>query len=312
MKSFYSTARLFLFSLLIMGFNASMTFAQSIIPDITVALDGTGDFTAIQAAIDAVPDDKETQTIILIKRGIYDQEKILVPASKTNVLLVGESRQATIISYHLFECLSGGFEGRCPAEDAMLWSATNIQTAATLTVAATGFIAENLTIQNTAGPVGQAQAVTVLADRVIFRNCTLTGYQDTLYLKSDGNRTYFEKCLIVGRTDYIYGGGTTFFQACEIRSWGGGWITAPATGLNATHGYVFNECTLTYALNSPRAGDDGRTLGLGRPWKNYPKVAWLYCTMTEKIDPLGWPTTWRMDYSDTSPGLHLYEYQNTG
>lgn len=290
----------------------NQAFLQNITPDITIALDGSGDFTSIQAAIDAVPNNNEERTILFIKRGKYDQEKIYIPANKKNILLVGESREETIISYHLYECLVGGFQNRCPADAAMQWSAQNIQTAATLTVAATGFIAENLTIQNTAGPVGQAQAITVLADRVIFRNCTLTGYQDTIYLKSDGNRTYFEKCLIIGRTDYIYGGGTTFFQACEIRSWGGGWITAPATSLNHAHGYVFNECTLTYALNSPRSGDDGRTVALGRPWKNYPKVAWLYCNISEKIDPLGWPTKWNMPYADTSPDLHLYEYQNTG
>lgn len=30
------------------------------------------------------------------------------------------------------------------------------------------------------------------------------------------------------------------------------------------------------------------------------------------LNPLGWPDKWRMDYSDTSTGLHLYEYNNTG
>ncbi len=283
--------------------------SQNFAPDITVALDGTGDFTKIQEAINAVPDNSSEPTVIFIKRGLYDTEKLFVPSNKENVVFIGESRDETIISYHIYDCSTNG---KCPAGDAALWTGDNIRTSATLTIHGDGFQAENLTIQNTAGPVGQAQAITVRADKVVFRNCNLTGYQDTVYLWSDGNRIYFDNCLILGRTDYIYGGGTAFFQSCEIRSWGGGWITAPSTSQDQAYGYVFNECRLTYALDSPRPGDDGALVAFGRPWHNYPKVAWLFCEMTEKIHPQGWPDKWNMDYADTSPDLHLYEYKNTG
>ena len=77
--------------------------------------------------------------------------------------------------------------------------------------------------------VGQAQAVTVRADRCVFIHVDFYGYQDTMYFWSDANRSYFKECLVAGRTDYIYGSGTVYFDACEIRSWGGGWITAPST-----------------------------------------------------------------------------------
>ncbi|MCB0534526.1 MAG: hypothetical protein H6574_04270 [Lewinellaceae bacterium] len=286
--------------------------AQTVTPDIIVAADGTGDFTKIQAAIDAAPDNSNDPTIIYLKRGTYDTEKLIVPANKTNLVFIGESREETIISYHIYDCTGSGFNGKCPAAEAMLWSGDNIVTSATLTILGDGFKAENLTILNTAGPVGQAQAITVRADRVIFRNCTLSSYQDTMYFWSLAKRSYFENCLIIGRTDYIYGSGTVFFQQCEIRSWGGGWITAPSTALTQPHGFVFNQCAVTYALNSPRPGDDGALVALGRPWHDYPKVAWLFCDMTEKINPLGWPDKWNMPYADTSPDLHLYEYMNTG
>lgn len=286
--------------------------AQAVTPDIIVAADGSGDFTKIQAAIDAAPDFSNDPTIIFLKRGTYDTEKLIVPATKTNLVFIGESREETIISYYIYDCAGSGFNGKCPAADAMLWSGDNILTSATLTILGDGFKAENLTVRNTAGPVGQAQAITVRADRVIFRNCTLSSYQDTIYFWSQAKRSYFENCLIIGRTDYIYGSGTVFFQQCEIRSWGGGWITAPSTALSQPHGFVFNQCAITYALNSPRPGDDGALVALGRPWHDYPKVAWLYCSMTEKINPLGWPDKWNMPYADTSPDLHLYEYMNTG
>lgn len=276
--------------------------------DMVVTADGTGDFTTLQAAINAAPSNSETRTIIYIKRGLYNTEKLIVPGDKTNISLIGESREETVISYHIYDCA----QGKCPVEDAALWVGDNIRTSATLTIIGNGFRVENLTIQNTAGPVGQAQAITVRADKCVFINVDFYGYQDTMYFWSDKKRSYFENCLVVGRTDYIYGSGTVFFQACEIRSWGGGWITAPSTYQDQPYGFVFNECQITYAWDSPRGGDDGELVRFGRPWHEYPKVAWLNCELTEYIHPQGWGDKWNMEYSDTSEDLHLYEYNNTG
>lgn len=276
--------------------------------DIIVAADGSGNFTTVQAAINAAPSNSDRRTVIYIKRGLYNTEKLIVPADKINLTLVGESREETVISYHIYDCTGG----KCPAADAAKWTGDNILTSATLTILGDGFRAENMTIQNTAGPVGQAQAITVRADKCVFVSVNFYGYQDTMYFWSDGKRSYFENCLVVGRTDYIYGSGVVFFQSCEVRSWGGGWITAPSTSLSSSYGFVFNECNITYALNSPRGGDDGELVRLGRPWHEYPKVAWLKCEMTDKINPQGWGDTWNMSYAATSADLHLYEYQNTG
>lgn len=276
--------------------------------DIVVAFDGSGDFTKIQDAINAVPSNSDRQWVIYIKRGFYNSEKLIIPYDKKNIYFIGESRDETIISYHIYDCS----DGKCPVEDAALWTGDNIRTSATLTVQGDGFRAENLTIENTAGPVGQALAITIQADKVVFVNCNLKGYQDTIYMWSAGKRTYYKNCLVTGRTDYIYGAGIGFFDYCEIRSYGGGWITAPSTPKAQPYGFVFSNCSITYALNSPRSGDDGAMVRLGRPWHEYPKVAWLYCNMTEKIHPEGWGDTWNMDYAAASTDLHLYEYMNTG
>ncbi|WP_167607242.1 pectinesterase family protein [Maribellus sediminis] len=279
--------------------------------DMVVAADGSGDFTTLQAAIDATPSNSNKRTVIYIKRGVYDTEKLIVPADKINLTLIGESREETIISYHIYDCGTAAL-GKCPEEDATKWTGDNIRTSATLTIMADGFRAENMTIRNTAGPVGQAQAITVRSDKCIFINVDFYGYQDTMYFWSDKKRSYFEGCLVVGRTDYIYGSGTVFFQSCEIRTWGGGYITAPSTYKDQPYGFVFNECDITYGTNSPRGGDDGQMIRMGRPWHEYPKVAWLRCNITEMMNPLGWGDKWNMDYADTSEDLHLYEYQNTG
>ena len=87
-----------------------------------------------------------------------------------------------------------------------------VRTSATLTIMGEGCSFENMTIRNTAGPVGQALALTVCADRTTFRNCAISSYQDTIYLWTSGKRSYFENCLVIGRTDYIYGGGIGFFE----------------------------------------------------------------------------------------------------
>ena len=170
----------------------------------------------------------------------------------------------------------------------------------------------DLTLQNTAGPVGQALAISTQGDKGVYLNCNFYGYQDTMLLRDKGDRQYLENCLVEGRTDYIYGSGIGFFQNCEIRSWGGGWITAPATPKEQNYGFVFNECKFTYMDNSPREGDDGHPIALGRPWHNYPKVAILNSSYCDEMHPEGWPTTWNMEYAATSPDLHLYEYNNTG
>ena len=301
---------------LILG--AVLLFAVSFVradvhSDMVVALDGSGDYKTIQEAINAVEDDCIDRTVILLKAGVYDQEKLRVPKSKKNVTLLGEGREKTIVRYHIYDSRSEeAINGKCPPEAVKLWDDELLRTSATLTIQGGGFRAENLTVENTAGSVGQALAITVQADRTVFLNCDLKSYQDTIYLWSAGCRTYFGKCLVVGRTDYIYGGGIGYFDECEIRSWGGGWITAPSTAKEQKYGFVFNRCKVTYAKNSPRSGDDGHPFRLGRPWHNYPKVAWIRCDMCKMVHAEGWGDTWRMDYAASSADLHLYEYGNTG
>ena len=69
--------------------------------DFIVAQDGSGDFTSVQAALNAVPDFRKNVTTIFVKRGVY-KEKLTLATSKTNVKLVGEDRMNTIITYDDF------------------------------------------------------------------------------------------------------------------------------------------------------------------------------------------------------------------
>ncbi|MCI02496.1 putative pectinesterase/pectinesterase inhibitor 41-like [Trifolium medium] len=78
-----------------------------------------------------------------------------------------------------------------------------------------GFVAVNITFQNTAGSSKhQAVAVRNGADMSVFYNCSFEGYQDTLYAHS--LRQFYKNCNIYGTVDFIFGNAAAIFQNCNI------------------------------------------------------------------------------------------------
>lgn len=77
---------------------------------------------------------------------------------------------------------------------------------------------ENITFQNTSGPVGQAVACLVVGDRTHFKKCRFLGFQDTLYTWGADSRQYYEECYIEGTVDFIFGASTAVFHRCHIHS----------------------------------------------------------------------------------------------
>lgn len=184
--------------------------------DFVVAQDGSGDFFTVQEAIDAVPDfRKNIRTTILVRKGVY-KEKIVVPESKINISLIGQ--EGAILSYDDYaqkkNCF-GGEKGTSGSSSCYIY--------------APDFYAENITFENSSGPVGQAVACFVSADRAFFKNCRFLGFQDTLYTYGKGCRQYYEDCYIEGTVDFIFGWSTAVFNRCHIHSKGGGYVTAPST-----------------------------------------------------------------------------------
>ncbi len=73
------------------------TFEPEENASLVVAKDGSGgDFTTIQEAVDAIPDDNDDHRTILIRNGTYN-EKVLI--AKSYISLVGEDREKTRIEY---------------------------------------------------------------------------------------------------------------------------------------------------------------------------------------------------------------------
>ena len=236
--------------------------------DIVVSKDGSGDYFTVQEAIDAVPDySKNRRTTILIKGGTYE-EKVIIPESKLNVSLVGQD-DATI-TWADYASKKNKFGDECSTSGS-----------STFYVYADNFVAENITFVNAAGRVGQAVACFVSGDNAKFSKCRFLGNQDTLYTYGEGTHQLYEECYIEGTVDFIFGKATAFFDRCEIRSVGEGYVCAPATPEGCKYGYVFDHCKLT-------AADGVRGVKLARPWRPYAQAVYIDCEMDEHIAPEGW------------------------
>ncbi len=258
--------------------------------EITVAQDGSGDYTSIQAAIDATKAFPPQRVTIFIKNGIYN-EKVRVPAWNTLLSLIGEDAEKTIITYNdHFKKIDRG-------RNSTFFTYT-------LLVEANDFYAENLTIENTAGMVGQAVALHIEGSRCVFKNCNIKGHQDTLYAGGEESTLYFSNCLIEGTTDFIFGAATALFKSCVIISKKDSYITAASTGKGKRFGFVFIDCTL-------KAWEGVKNVYLGRPWRPYAKTVFIRCSMEEHINPNGWKewsntentsTTFYAEYNNAGPG----------
>ncbi len=126
----------------------------------------------------------------------------------------------------------------------------------------------------------------------IFKNLSLISTQDTYYT-NDGGTTYLENCQIAGTVDFICGGGTIYFNHCNLslrprgKTGARDVICAPATEAARQYGYVFNSCTIE-GSNEPGSGEQGGRYMLGRPWKNAPRAVFLGTVMRLTPDPTAW------------------------
>ena len=162
-------------------FSASASAAPQKPVDITVALDGSGQFKSVQDAIMSVPaGSAEKPVVIHIKPGTY-KELIYIQHEKRFFRLVGEDALKTILTFDLHANIVGP-NGK---------PIGTFRTPSTV-IDADDFSAENITFENTAGPVGQALAIRVDGDRAVFRRCRFLGWQDTMFLNR--GRQYFEDC----------------------------------------------------------------------------------------------------------------------
>ncbi len=259
--------------------------------NITVAQDGSEQFKSVQDAIMSVPAGSvENPVIIHIKPGTY-KEQIYIQHEKRFFRLLGEDAATTILTFDLNANIAGP-NGK---------PIGTFRTPSTV-IDADDFSAENLTFENSAGPVGQALAIRVDGDREVFRRCRFLGWQDTMFLNR--GRQYFADCYIAGHVDFIFGAATAFFERCHIHCLRTGYITAASTYDYVPFGFVFFHCQITGA--SPEV----KTY-LGRPWRDFSNVIYLSTEMSDVVRPVGWhnwdlpareKTARYAEFNSTGPG----------
>lgn len=251
----------------------------------TVAKDGTGDYYTIQDAIDAMRVYPLAPITLYIKNGIYN-EKVELPANNTDVTFIGESVDSTIIIYN-------DYSGK---------GKHTTFTSYTAKISGNRFRAENITFANSAGPVGQALALYVDADKAVFKNCKFLGNQDTIFTSGEQSRQLFTDCYIEGTTDFIFGPATAVFQNCTIRAKANSYITAASTPPGKAFGYVFMDCKII-------ADSSVDKLYLGRPWRANAKTAFIRCSLPKAITPEGW-NNWSNPENEKT--VYYAEYKSKG
>ena len=242
------------------------------------------DCRTVQEAIDAVPAGNSSQKIIQLQAGAFFGHTVL---NKPHVTLRGAG-PATLLTYNLGQAIPGA-DGK-----PIGWQGAS---ALLVTADAHDAVIEDLTLENSYGKGMQAQACSVLADRVAFARCRITGWQDTIRLES--GRQLFTACYIAGHTDFIYGAATAFFDDCEIFCRDSGYITAPATPAGKV-GLVFFKCRVTFPYGNPPTY-------LGRPWHESPSATFVACELGAGVRPEGW-----REWNVKPPLVRFAEYACTG
>ncbi|OGU32182.1 MAG: hypothetical protein A2057_00850 [Ignavibacteria bacterium GWA2_35_9] len=178
--------------------------------DFIVSQDGKGDYTTIQAALNAVPLNVSQRYIIYIKKGIYNEKLYF---EKSNILLIGENRDSTQIVY---------------AELRSNWRASHPDDYGSAVVNIKNDVSDltfiSLTIHNNYGgiygnndhqfAIRGGQGVT----RIIIDNCNIIadgGDTVSLWNTEDG-MYYHSNCYFEGYVDYVCPRGYCFIEESKF------------------------------------------------------------------------------------------------
>ncbi|XP_050262784.1 probable pectinesterase/pectinesterase inhibitor 12 [Quercus robur] len=265
---------------------------------LTVATDGTGNFTTITDAINFAPNNSYNErTFIYVKQGVYE-ENVEIPDYKPNIVLLGDGADVTLIT-----------------GDRSMGDGWTIFRSATLGVSGDGFLARDISVENKAGAEKyQAVALRINADLVALYKCSISGFQDTLYVHSF--RQFYRECDILGTIDFIFGNAAVVFQGCNIVSrmpMPGQFtvITAQSRDtLDENTGISFQNCSIL-GTNDLYSNSSSVKSYLGRPWRVYSQTVYLESYIDNFIDPAGW-TQWASDDDRGLDTLYYGEYDNYG
>lgn len=170
--------------------------------DIVVDRSGSGDFTTITGAIEALPMFAYQRAVIFIKNGVYE-EKLRI--DQNYVTLRGESRDSTIIRCSI---LRSAWEAD---KDAIGPAVININ--------GDDVVLDRLTIENTQPEIGpHAFAIFGRGTRTIISNCNVRSKGgDTVSLWNYKNGMYYHAdCYFAGAVDFVCPRGWCFIRDSQF------------------------------------------------------------------------------------------------
>lgn len=253
---------------------------------VTVAADGSGDFCTVQGALDWVPAGNTVPRTITVRPGVYE-ELLYLSSRQPFVNLRGEDRASTVITYANNQNFNPGNNRAMVAIDA-----------SDVTLA-------HLTLRNTT-PRGGSQAESLRGNgrRVVLDRVTLSSLQDTLLWNGS---LFVTDSLIEGDVDFMWGGGACYFQRCELRSLGAGYLAQVRNG-ETGRGHVYVDCRLTAApgvSNVYLARIDPRP-DVANTWP-FSEVVLLGCAMGPHVRVEGW----LLNNATAAPQVRFWEYGST-
>ncbi|MFE0653395.1 pectinesterase family protein [Streptomyces sp. NPDC059534] len=233
---------------------------------LTVAKDGSGRYTSVQKAVDAVPAGNTSRVVIRVAPGVY-RETVKIPANKPHVTIegTGGSRKDTLI-------VEGHASGTPKPDGSGTYGTGG---SATVAVEADDFQARNLSISNDFDEAAhrtldghQAVALRTAADRIVLDSLVISGDQDTLLLDTAARdrtgRVHVTNSYVIGNVDFVFGRATAVIDRSVLtlkKRWDGtsaGYLTAPSTPAGR-NGFLITRSTVN---GDVAAG----TFHLGRPW----------------------------------------------
>ncbi|WP_189215320.1 MULTISPECIES: pectinesterase family protein [Streptomyces] len=290
------------------------TAAAASATTLTVAKDGSGQYTTVQAAVNAVPANNPSRVVIAVRPGTY-RELVKVPSNKPHVTIrgTGGSRNDTVIVYN-------NAAGTQKPDGSGTYGTSG---SATVAVEADDFQARNLTITNDFDEARnqslsghQAVALRTAADKVFLDSVIVNGDQDTLLLdtaaKDRPGRVYLTNSYVTGNVDFVFGRATAVIDRSVLtlkKRWdgsSGGYVTAPSTAANRK-GFLINRSTVNGDVSAS-------SFYLGRPWHAGgdaaldPQTTVRESTLSAAIKSTPWTDMSGFSWKDD----RFAEYRNTG
>ncbi|CAA0822316.1 Probable pectinesterase/pectinesterase inhibitor 58 [Striga hermonthica] len=175
------------------------------------------------------------------------------------------------------------------------------------------FTAKDIAFENYAGAEKhQAVALRVSADLVLFHNCRMDGYQDTLYAHT--YRQFYSNCTITGTIDFVFGDSAAIFQDCTFvvrKPLPNQSCIVTAQGrkdIRQPTGLVLQNCSFVADHDYFPLRHTNKAY-LGRPWKEFSRTIILESFLDDLIQPQGW-LPWNETFAlDT---LFYTEFNNRG